>query len=231
MPKISIQTGLCLKRRSKLINKAVCVKIIPMEDVTLSPHESLCVTLYDIGAVQIGAFKLHSGKKSRIYIDLRLLVSFPAALRQVTAAYRTILDNLTFDLLAAEPLAGLPIGTALCLDMDKPLIYPRKTAKSYGTGKEIEGKWQIGQTAVIIDDLVTSGESILEAVAAVKAAGLRVKEAVVLIDREEGGVETLRAEGYKLHAVIKLEQLLAVLLEQNRINSKQHTRVLKSLNN
>ncbi len=102
---------------------------------------ALALTLHDIGAIQFGRFRLHSGRESRIYIDLRVLVSFPDALRQATAAYRTVLDGLPFDLLVATPLAGLPIGTALCLDMDRPLIYPRKTAKSYGTGKNIEGRY------------------------------------------------------------------------------------------
>mgnify|MGYP003380885705 CR=1 FL=1 len=72
------------------------------------------------------------------------------------------------------------IGTALCLSLDKPLIYPRKTAKSYGTGKNVEGRWSIGQTAVVIDDLITSGDSVLETIAAVKAAGLHVHDAVAV---------------------------------------------------
>ncbi len=193
------------------------------------PLEKLAVTLFDIGAIQLGKFKLHSGKKSRIYLDLRVLVSFPDALREVTAAYRQILDQLVFDLLAATPLAGLPIGTALCLDMNRPLIYPRKTAKSYGTGKEIEGAWNVGQTAVVIDDLVTSGDSILQTIASIKAAGLRVYDAVVLIDRDQGGIETLENEGYRLHAVITLPHLLTILQEQDRISEKEHERVLKSL--
>lgn len=196
---------------------------------TLPPLEQFALTLFDIGAVQLGKFRLHSGKKSRIYLDLRLLVSYPAALRQAVAAYRTVLDGLSFDLLAATPLAGLPLGTALCLDMDKPLIYPRKTAKSYGTGKQIEGIWEVGQTAVIIDDLITSGDSILQAIVALKASGLQVNEAVVLIDREQGGVATMEEHGYKLHAAITINRLLAILETHQRINGKERNKVLKSL--
>ena len=191
--------------------------------------EALALTLHDIGAIQFGRFRLHSGRESRIYIDLRVLVSFPDALRQATAAYRTVLDGLAFDLLAATPLAGLPIGTALCLDMDKPLIYPRKTAKSYGTGKNIEGRWSIGQTAVVVDDLITSGDSILETIATVKASGLKVTDAVVLIDREQGGRAMLEAQGYHVHAVATLRQLLDILLEHGRLNQHQLDEVLTSL--
>lgn len=190
---------------------------------------ALTLTLHDIGAIQFGRFRLHSGRESRIYIDLRVLVSFPDALRQATAAYRTVLDGLPFDLLVATPLAGLPIGTALCLDMDRPLIYPRKTAKSYGTGKNIEGRYAVGQTAVVIDDLITSGDSIMETIATVKAAGLKVHDAVVLIDREQGGRATLEEQGYHVHAVTTIRELLDALHEHGRLSRGQLDEVLASL--
>ena len=192
--------------------------------------EALALTLHDIGAIQFGRFRLHSGRESRIYFDLRVLVSFPDALRRATAAYRTVLDGLAFDLLAATPLAGLPLGTALCLDMDRPLIYPRKTAKSYGTGKNIEGHWSIGQTVVVIDDLITSGDSLLETIATVKAAGLKVTDAVVLIDREQGGRAMLAEQGYHVHAVATLSELLGILHDNGRLNQSQLDEVLSSLN-
>ena len=193
--------------------------------------ETLALTLYDIGAVQIGKFKLHSGRKSPIYLDLRLLASFPQALRQAAAAYQALIEEreLQFDLLAAAPLAGLPIGTALALAMDKPLIYPRKIAKSYGTGKSIEGAYSVGQTAVIIDDLITSGDSIITVATPLKAAGLTVTDAVVLIDRGQDGGVALAESGYTLHAVFTLQFLLAVLEKYDRISSKKYARILRKL--
>ncbi len=191
--------------------------------------EDLALTLFDVGAVQLGKFKLHSGRTSRIYLDLRVLVSYPHALRKATAVYRRVLEDLTFDLLAAPPLAGLPFGTALCLDMDIPLIYPRKISKSYGTGKEIEGVWEVGQTAVVIDDVITSGDSILQAIVALKAAGLQVSAAVVLIDREQNGVETMRDHGYHVYSAMAVTHLLAILESYDRISAKQRAKVLKSL--
>jgi len=177
--------------------------------------EQFALTLYDINAVRLGQFRLHSGVMSPIYLDLRMLVSHPAALRLATAVYQTLLADLEFDLLAAAPMAGLPLGTALCLALDRPLIYPRKTAKSYGTGKGIEGAYQIGQTAVLIDDLITSGDSILQAIVALKAAGLHVRDAVVLVDREQGGMDTLREAGYEPHAALTIRQLLSTLETHN----------------
>lgn len=194
-----------------------------------SELETTALTLFDIGAVRLGQFTLHSGRISPIYLDLRVLVSFPAALRAVTNLYRPLLETLSYDLLAATPLAGLPIGTALCLSLNVPLIYPRKTAKSYGTGKSIEGRWEVGQTAVVVDDLVTSGDSILEAITPLKAAGLQVRDAVVLIDREQGGATTLQSSGYQLHAVMTLNRLLSILETYGRITSDERAKVIKSL--
>ena len=191
--------------------------------------DSLVLTLFDIKAVRFGRFELHSGKISPIYIDLRLLASYPDALRQSAAAYRHILQDQAFDLLAATPLAGLPIGTAISLDMNVPLIYPRQSAKSYGTGKQIEGRWKIGQTAIVIDDLITTGDSLLKGIAFLKAAGVRVESAVVLIDREQGGKNTLREQGYSLLSAMTLSQLLAVLESKERITSRQRDRITQWL--
>jgi uridine monophosphate synthetase len=191
--------------------------------------ESLALTLYDIGAIRMGRFTLHSGKVSPIYLDFRLLVSYPQALQQVAEAYTTLLHSLSFDVLAAYPYAALPIGTAIALHTGWPLIYPRKTAKRYGTGKQVEGTWEVGQTAVVIEDLITTGDSILQAIASLKAAGLHVKDTVVLIDREQGGREILAKQGYALHAVVALGHLLAILEQQGRINARQRAEVLDGL--
>jgi len=190
---------------------------------------SLALTLFDIGAVRFGEFTLHSGRISPIYVDLRLLASFPDALRQAAAVYKCLLEKMTFDLLAATPLAGLPIGTAISLDMNIPLVYARPTAKGYGTGKQIEGKWEAGQIAVMVDDLITSGDSLLQGIRMLESAGLTVIEAVVLLDREQGGRETLQSNGYRLTRAMTLGQVLAVYVADGRITREDRDRVLESL--
>lgn len=191
---------------------------------------ALAVTLHEIGAVRLGRFTLHSGRVSPIYIDLRLLVSFPAALQQVAQAYAALLGDLRFDILAAYPYAALPIGTALALQTGIPLIYPRKDAKGYGTGKRVEGVWQEGQRALVVEDLITSGDSILQAIATLQDAGLQVRDALVLIDREQGGRALLAQQGYKLHAVMTLRALLAALEAAGRISGQERADVLSALN-
>jgi uridine monophosphate synthetase len=197
-----------------------------MQESNLDP---LALTLFDIGAVRLGRFTLHSGKVSPIYVDLRLLVSFPAALRRVAGTYTYLLSELSFDVLAAYPYAALPIGTAIALQSGRPLIYPRKEAKGHGTGKRVEGVWQEGQTAIVIEDLVTTGDSILRAAAVLREAGLQVGEAVVLIDRQQGGRAALAAQGIRLHAVLTLSRLLESLLAHDRISPRQRDEVLNTL--
>ena len=198
---------------------------------SLTPLESLAITLYDIGAIQFGKFKLKDGKKTSVYIDLRVIVSYPMVLRQVAGIYHAFIDRLgiEFDLLTAPPMAGLPIATALCLEMNRPLIYPRKTAKSYGSGKGIEGTWSIGQKVLVIDDVVASGQSIVQAIASLKAKGLQVSDAVVFIDREQGGVEMLTQEGYRLFYIMPLSDLLAILRDNKKISQNKYSKAMKPL--
>jgi uridine monophosphate synthetase len=192
-------------------------------------QEALALILYEIGAVRFGEFKLHSGKMSPIYIDLRLLASFPQAMRRAAELYSALLREMTFDLLAAAPLAGLPIGTAISLAMDVPLGYARPAVKGYGTGKRIEGKWEAGQRAVMVDDLVTSGDSLLGGIRLLEAGGLVVNEAVVLLDREQGGKEMLEANGIKLTSAMTLREALSVYVFEGKITDEEQTRVLDGL--
>ena len=191
---------------------------------------SLAMTLFDIGAVRFGVFTLPSGNVSPVYIDLRLLASFPDALRQAAAVYKSLLGKMTFDLLAATPLAGLPIGTAISLEINVPLVYARPTAKGYGTGKRIEGKWEAGQSAVMVDDLVTSGDSLLQGIRMLESAGLIVRGAVVLLDREQGGRELLPSQGISLTSAMTLGETLSVYAANGRISEEQRIKVLDSLN-
>jgi uridine monophosphate synthetase len=191
--------------------------------------DAFVASLHDIGAVRFGHFKLHSGRVSPIYLDLRLLASYPNVLRQAAAIYATILETIEFDLLAAMPLAGLPIGTAVSLQTSRPLIYPRQALKSYGTGKQIEGTWAPGQRIVAIDDLITSGDSLLQGIGILQDAGLKVTDTVVLIDRQQGGQETLQGQGYTLHSAITLSEMLSILERDGRITAQQHDQVRAAL--
>ena len=169
---------------------------------------ALADDLLGAGCVKFGDFTLKSGLHSPIYIDLRRLVGYPSLLRRVGSAYLDVLRALHFDRMAAVPYAAIPIATAIALQGNLPMIYPRKEAKEYGTKAEIEGEFSAGETAVLIDDLATTGGSKFEAIEKILAAGLRVKDVVVLIDRESGAREALQDAGYVLHTVLTVSQLL-----------------------
>lgn len=195
----------------------------------IAPWTELILRLHDLGAVRFGQFTLASGRSSPIYIDLRLLVSDAAALRLAAEAYATLLRGLTYDRLAGVPYGALPIATVIGQLLGQPLIYPRKEAKQHGLGRAIEGTFAAGERAAIIEDLITSGGSVLEAATTLRAAGLQVADAVVLIDREQGGAANLAQAGIATHAVMRLGEVLTVLEQAGRISAEQAANVREYL--
>lgn len=194
---------------------------VPSAPPGSSALASLILALHDAGCVQFGQFTLASGVQSPIYLDLRRMASHPALLRSAADAYAALLRPLGYDLLAAVPYAALTIGAAVALAVDKPLIYPRKEIKAHGTGRAIEGDFQPGQRAVVIEDLVTSAGSVLAAIQPLEAAGLAVSDVAVLIDRQQGGPQNLAAAGYHLHAALTMTQIVDTLEAAGRIASSQ----------
>jgi len=162
--------------------------------------------LHEIGAVRFGRFTLKSGIASPFYIDLRVVISHPDVLARIGNLMAELVRPCRPDRIAGIPYAGLPLAVATSLAGGFPLVYPRREEKAYGTKRRIEGAFEAGEQVVVIDDIITDGASKFEAIEPLEAAGLVVRDLVILIDREQGGAERLAAKGYALHAVLTISQ-------------------------
>src|SRR3990170_2536651 len=197
----------------------------------------LADALWKVGAVQFGDFTLgRTTVNSPVYINLRLLISNPTALWKAAhvihgevLALRSMREPrvAAFDVVAGVPFGGLHIATAYSLTAKVPMIYlhPRKD----DLGSDIEGQHEPGQTALIIDDLITGGGSILETALQLEEAGLAVKDAVVLMDRQQGGRARLRQHGMNLVSILNLEVMLNYLMSSYRISEEWYRRCMDYL--
>jgi uridine monophosphate synthetase len=192
-------------------------------------RQSLTLDLHRIGAVRFGDFVLKDGRHSPFYLDLRLLVGHPAVLRRVAQAMLACAATLQFDCLAGIPYAGLPIAVAMSLESGRPLVYPRKEAKAYGTRRQVEGVFQPGDRALVIDDVITTGGAKLEAIAPLREAGLVIEDILVLVDREPAGAQALAAASLRLHSVLKVRALLDDLHEAGAIGEEELARARQFL--
>lgn len=190
----------------------------------------LAETLWELGAIQFGKFTLgRTTIDSPVYVNLRLLIGHPTALwraahiiwDEVQALQRMRNPQVEpFDIVAGVPFGGLHIGTAFSLTAKIPLIYLHPRLDDLG--KDIEGIYRPNQQALIMDDLLAGGGSILETALQLGEAGLMVGDAVVLLDRQQGGRERLRRQGINLVSVLTLEVLMNYLHYNKKITGEQY---------
>ncbi|MCC6456580.1 MAG: orotidine-5'-phosphate decarboxylase [Caldilineaceae bacterium] len=202
------------------INAARSSKVYAMPAIPSSlqaEEQQLIDGLVELSALKFGDFTLASGQRSPIYIDLRLLVSAPNLLAQAADFYSAIVATLSADRLAGVPYAALPIATAVSLRTGMPMIYTRKEAKTHGLAKEVDGLWEPGERVIIIEDLITSGGSIIKTVEKLRGLGLIIEDVVVLIDRGQGGVAKLAEAGIRAHCVFTLPAMLDYLVAHGRM--------------
>jgi len=190
---------------------------------------SVSQKLFEIGSIKFGEFVLSSGKISPIYIDLRIIPSFPNVFDLVAEAYISTIKRMEIpvDTIVGIPVGGLPIATLISYKLKKPLIYVRKEAKTHGLGKKIEGNLGKRQNLLIIDDVATTGKSILRAVNILRENGCEPKNALVLIDREQGADKNLEENGIKLFSFIKITELLDILKQEGKLDQDSYDRIMK----
>jgi|TARA_B100002003_G_C14087773_1_gene523267 uridine monophosphate synthetase len=194
--------------------------------------KKLATQLLDTESVKFGAFKLKlhetnpDAPLSPIYIDLRIMRSFPNVMATAVEVYQAMIKNISFELLADCPTSATPATAILSYLTKRPMISPRKGDKGYGSGAKIDGSFRTDQTAVLIDDLITSANSKFEAIETLQGHGLVVKDVVVLLDREQGGADQLKKAGYILHSALKLTELMDYYLGQGKISDEKYKETL-----
>ncbi|MEM3730347.1 MAG: orotate phosphoribosyltransferase [Candidatus Bathyarchaeia archaeon] len=193
----------------------------------------ICKILNKIGALQFGAFKLASGKISPYYIDLRIVPSFPDVFHKICNFYvefiKKEIDIKNYDRIAGIPVAGMPFASIIAYNLQKPFLYVRRGIRLRGRQRRIEGVLTPGENVLLVDDLVTTGLSLARAAKAITTEGGIVSDAVVLLDREEGGAERLRKTGIKLHALLTVREVANKLLDIGAIDEEQYKTILKQV--
>ena len=177
--------------------------------------------LHEKGAIKFGDYTLASGKKSSYYIDLRLVPSFPHQFRKMVKHLQNdIIENIgleNFDSLVSVPTGGLVIASALAIETVKPLIYVRSKPKDYGTSKLIEGSISKDMKVLMIDDVATSGGSVVNAIKDLKQEGVTITDAYVIVNRMEGASQALELEGVKMHQLTDIMEITKSLFEDKLI--------------
>jgi len=184
-------------------------------------QSKLIEKLYKIGCIQFGNFTLKSGATSAIYINLRKLISYPDLLPEIATAMWEKISQFPADLICGVPYTALPIATCISIAHKIPMVMRRKEKKAYGTKQMIEGQYHRGQTCAIIEDVVTSGASIIETAVDLEDEGLVIKNIVTLVDREQNGKANLGEKKYQLHAVMTLSEILTYLANHTLLSPEE----------
>lgn len=194
-------------------------------------YRKLILDLHRIGCIQFGNFRLASGIMSPIYIDLRRIVSYPRLLKDIAFHYCEEIADIECDLICGVPYTALPIATLISQETELPMVMRRKEIKDHGTKKQIEGVFSPNMKALIIEDLVTSGKSIIETVKDLESVGIIAPFAVALINREQGGINNAMKEGITIRCLMAITDILKTLENEGKIYSENVDEVLNYIKN
>lgn len=194
----------------------------------------LCLELFEIDAIKFGDFVTKVGIKTPIYLDLRGIISYPAIMNTLASIIYDFIskENIpSFDLICGVPYTALPIATAISVNNDVPMVIRRKDVKTYGTKKLVEGVFSSGDRCIIVEDVVTSGSSILETVNDLKSVDIMVTDVVTVVNREQGGADNLKKQGYTLHSLFTMTKIIDILVKAKKIDEQVAENVKKYLCN
>ena len=190
--------------------------------------------LYKNDIIKFGDFTLASGKNSSYYIDLRLVPSYPHQFRKMIKNLQNLIIEKTgldnFDSLASVPTGGLVVASALAIEVVKPLIYVRNKPKEHGTTKSIEGKTSAGMKVVMVDDVATTGTSVLNGIKQLKESGLLISDVYVIINRLEGADKALDDMGVQIHQLTDILEITNVLFQEKLVSKEIFDKIKNQVN-
>jgi len=189
--------------------------------------------LHKNGIIKFGDFTLASGKKSPYYVDLRMVPSYPHQFRHMIKYLQNLISEQVgfdnFDAVASVPTGGLVIASSLAFELVKPLVYVRSQAKEHGTGRLVEGLVNNGMRILVVDDVATTGGSVINGIKELKNAGAKISDVYVIVNRLEGAREGLQKEGVTLHHVLDVFEIAKILHEQKLIDDSVLEKVKKQI--
>jgi orotate phosphoribosyltransferase len=196
--------------------------------------KEFAIFLYKNNIIRFGNFTLASGKNSSYYVDLRLIPSYPHQFRKMIKNLQNLIVEKTglddFDCLASVPTGGLVVTSALAIEIVKPLIYVRSKPKEHGTTKSIEGKISAGMKVMMVDDVMTTGTSVLNGINQLKEAELLVSDLYVIINRLEGGDKALSDIGVQTHQLTDILEITDILFQEKLIDKEIFEKIKNQVN-
>ena len=196
--------------------------------------KEFAIFLYKNNIIRFGNFTLASGKNSSYYVDLRLIPSYPHQFRKMIKNLQNLIIEKTgldnFDSLASVPTGGLVVASALAIEVVKPLIYVRNKPKEHGTTKSIEGKTSAGMKVVMVDDVATTGTSVLNGIKQLKESGLLISDVYVIINRLEGADKALDDTGVQIHQLTDILEITNVLFQEKLVSKEIFDKIKNQVN-
>ncbi|MEO9310407.1 MAG: orotate phosphoribosyltransferase [Nitrososphaera sp.] len=185
--------------------------------------------LHKNGIIKFGDFTLASGKKSPYYVDLRVVPSYPHQYRRMIRYLQNLISEQigfdNFDAVASVPTGGLVIASSLAYELVKPLVYVRSQAKEHGTGKLVEGIIKNEMKILVVDDVATTGGSVINGIKELRKQGAVVSDVYVIVNRLEGANEALRKEGVTLHQLLDIYEIAEILYDEKLIDEDTFAKV------
>lgn len=201
-----------------------------MAQISEETKQKIALGIVENGLFNFGEFTFKSGIQSPMYMNLRNLLSYPEFLRDVVAkAYAELVSDLEFDRLGAIPYGAISMTGALSLELGVPWICARKESKDYGMAKDLIGDFNDGETVLMIDDLVTNGDSKIESLGSFTENNLTVTDFAVMLDYGRGATEMLKSKGFILHRMMTVREAVDIIHDAKKIDDEMYERCVAFL--